>query len=313
MARRTRRGPRLGRAVLLLLLGLALGADCVASDRPLLASVDGALHLLPNLREDALPGGLRGAALSRALGEDDWALWPPVRHAPDAVRGAGGALEVLAPPSREHWLGTDDRGRDVLARLVHGARTTLALAALAALFALLAGGTLAVAAARFARLDRPVVLACDAVAAVPAVLFAVAAQGLVGAASLAGVAALIALPRAAELGRVVRASLRSALAAPYCEAARSAGASPGRVVLRHALPASVPAVRVAVALTAATAVLAEAALGFLGFGAPPPTASWGELLAQAHAHDLRWWLALPPGLVVVACAASLDALAQPRD
>jgi peptide/nickel transport system permease protein len=84
------------------------------------------------------------------------------------------------------------------------------------------------------------------------------------------------------------------------------------VVVRHALPQVAPQLRVAAALTAATAVLAEAALSFLGFGAPAPAPSWGELLQQAHRNQLRWWLALPAGLAVAAVTAALNGLAQPR-
>ena len=104
-----------------LVLGLALFADCIASERPILLRYEGATYLLPNVIDYEELRGLEGDRLRERMTRDDWALWPPVRRGPTAVR-TGGELEPLAKPSSEHWLGTDDRGRDVLARLVHGAR-----------------------------------------------------------------------------------------------------------------------------------------------------------------------------------------------
>ena len=302
---------RLPVAVLGVAALLALGADCVASDRPLVLSLDGELYLLPNVFAYDDLAGVRGVALRERMDDDDWALWAPIRHAPDDVRGERGTIAVLASPSAEHWLGTDDRGRDVAARLVHGARQSLALAALAALLAGLAGLGLALVAVRAGPIPTAGALAaCDAIAAVPPLLAVVAVQGLVGHAGLVLAAVLIAAPRAADLARLTIAGLRATLVEPWCEAARAAGATPGRVIRRHALPHAAPVIGVAIATTAATAVLAEAALAFVGFGAPPPTASWGELLAQATAHDLRWWLAVPAGLAVTVLAAALFAVAE---
>jgi peptide/nickel transport system permease protein len=143
------------------------------------------------------------------------------------------------------------------------------------------------------------------------VLAVIATRGLLDTRGLFAVVVLIALPRGADTARLVRAGLRAALAAPFVEAARATGAGRLRVLIGHALPQAAPAIATAAALTAATAVLAEAALGFLGVGAPPPTPSWGELLAQASANDLRWWLAVPAGALVTLVAAALLALARP--
>jgi hypothetical protein len=104
---------------------LAIAAPLLAGDRPIAASLDGALSWRPS------------AAQAAAMGPEDWALWPPL-PAPGAVRDRG-VLAPLAPPSARHWLGTDDRGRDVVARLLHGARASLGLAALAAALATAVG------------------------------------------------------------------------------------------------------------------------------------------------------------------------------
>ena len=280
--------------VVALLAAVAVGADFVAADRPIAYAEDGEVTWLANL-DDVEP---RGDRLRARLGPDDWALWPPIPYGPIEVR-TGGRLAPLAPPSGEHLLGTDDRGRDVAARLVHGTRTTAIVAGGAAALALALGLALALAAVRLGgAAGRAILVACDAIAAAPPVLTVIAAAGLAGARGLGAIVVLIAVPRAADTARLAAAALRRALVEPFADAARAAGAAPARVLLRHALPQLAPLLAAATALTAATAVLSEAALAFLGAGAPPPTPSWGELLAQATANDLRWWLAWPAGLAI---------------
>ena len=288
---------RLALAWLVALAALALVADCVASDRPLAYARGGDVHVLPN-------AGPRGDALRATLGPDDWALWPPIAASPVDVRTAG-ELAPLAPPSHAHRLGTDDRGRDVAARLVHGARTSLTAAAIAAALATALALLLALAAVRAGgALEAAILALCDVLAAAPALLAVIAIGGLTGARGVAALALLVAIPRAADTARLVAASLSSTLAEPFVAAARAAGASPARVLLRHALPHAASTVAAAAAITAATTILAEAALSFLGLGAPPPTPSWGELLAQASQHDLRWWLGVPAGLATTLTTAA---------
>lgn len=232
-------------------------------------------------------------------------------HGPTRTRTAHG-VEVLRPPSERHWLGTDDRGRDVAARLAHGARTSLAVAA-GALALALAAGTAAGAAAAASRtriVDGAVVGACDLLASLPALVLVVAAQGLIGRASLASLIVLVALPRAGDVARIARAEVRRALALSFVEAARSAGASTWRIVLRHALPHAAPQLAVAAAVTLSSAVLSEAALTFLGFGVPEPTPSWGELLRQAQHTGLVWWLAVPAGAAIAFVTLCANALAD---
>ena len=303
------------RAALLVVVAFALVAvlaDCLAADRPLAMRRGGELYLAPCWIDHPDLAGLRGEALSATLDEGDWALWPPVRFSPTQVR-TGGAIDRLEPPSPAHWLGTDDRGRDVFARLIHGARSTLELAAAVALFALALGLSLALAGAYAGGLVTAAVAAlADSAVAIPAIVLVVAAQGLWGGASLAAVAGLLAIPRSAEIASIATAGLSRALVQPYCLAARASGAGRARVLFRHALPNTWPQLLVATAVTASITVLAEAALSFLGFGTPPPAASWGELLAQAHANGLRWWLLVPPGLAVILLAGALGRLGIQR-
>lgn len=291
---------RLALAWLALVALAAIAADLLASDRAIVARTDAGVAWRP---------AARGDALRAQLGPDGWAVWPPIAADPIAVR-TDGALVILAPPSARHRLGTDDRGRDVAARLIHGARTSAALGAGAAALATLLGLGLALAIALGPpRLRAPALALCDAIASAPALLVTLAAAALVGHRGLIALAVLIAVPRGADTARLIAAQLTAELAAPYVVAARGLGATPARVLVRHALPAVWSALAIAAAITGATAVLSEAALSFLGLGPPPPTPSWGELLAQATQHELRWWLSVPAGLAATLTAAALFALA----
>ena len=294
-------------AILIAFAMVALLAEFLASDRPIALHQGGDTSWFLNLRD----GEPRGDRLRAQLGADDWALWPPLAHDPVEVRTEG-VLAPLEPPGARHALGTDDRGRDVAARLVHGTRTTALVAGGVALLALLLGVGLALAATAWRAAGRAILVACDAVAATPPVLTVIAAAGLVGARGLLPVIVLIAIPRAADTARLAAAALHAALAEPFVDAARAAGASPARVLVRHALPQTRTLLASATALTAATAVLSEVGLSYLGAGAPPPTPSWGELLAQATANDLRWWLAAPAGVAITLATWALLTFSRPR-
>jgi peptide/nickel transport system permease protein len=304
-------GRRVAIAVLMASLAVAAAADFLAAEMPLVLRWRGSTYWLANLIDYPDLRELDGSTLTSRLTAHDWALWAPVRYGPEQVR-SGRGLQILRPPDRQHWLGTDDRGRDVAARLVHGTRATALVALGTALVAVLVGMALALAAVRWGPVvDALVVGSCDVVAAVPALILVVAAQGLLGRMGLGVAIALLAIPRAADIARIGRASLNAALAEPFCEAAHALGASRARVVVRHAWPHVVAPVKIAAGLTAVTAILSEAALSFLGFGVPAPQASWGELLRQAHENDLRWWLAIPAGLAVTVLVAACNSVAQP--
>lgn len=296
------------RGILTVFVFVALFADCLAGDSPILMSKDGELHVLSGASAADGVLELRGQELSQALERDDWALWPALRWGPSGVRSFG-QVEVLEEPSSVHWLGTDDRGRDVASRLVHGARLSMRLAVGCALLSCLLGALLALAAASRSWLDSVVLSTCDAIAAVPPLLAVLVVGGLVGGQSLWALLVLIAIPRSAVTARVVRDGLHSALAQPFCESARAVGCSHARLLLRHALPQCGRQLRVAASLTASTAVLAEVALSFLGLtaGADP---SWGELLRQAHENGLLWWLLVPAGVLTSLLSWALGRIAQ---
>ena len=212
----------------------------------------------------------------------------------------GGISAVLAPPSHAHWLGTDDRGRDVAARLVHGARVALLVGPLAVALYVLFGVAVGVAAALGRRTDFAVGRVVEIGLMFPTLLLLLAIQGVTSSTSLAEVALAIAITQWPYVARLTRAEALRVAALPHVEAARAVGAGRLRILAVHILPLAVTPALTAAAFGIGQAVLFETALTFLGFGVPPPTASWGELLAQAQASGLAPWLLLPPTVAVAA-------------
>jgi peptide/nickel transport system permease protein len=306
---RRRRGARIGLLLLLALALTAAGADLLASDLPLAARVGGRLYVLPCLTHpDALLGDDHFTlAARRAPG--DWAVATPVPYGPLAQH-PGGATLVLDPPSRAHWLGTDDRGRDVLARLIHGTRVALGVGPLSVAIYLLIGLCVGVASAFGRGTDLALGRLIEIGLTFPTLFLLLAIQGLTSTASLAEVGVAIALTQWPHIARLTRAEALRAAVSPHVEAARAVGASRLRIALLHIAPLAASPALVAAAFGVAQAVLFETALTFLGFGVPPPRASWGELLSQAQASGLKYWLLLPPTTAIALTVLTFNLLSD---
>lgn len=303
-------GARAGLAWLCGLVLVALAADLVASDLPLACRRQGRLYLLPCLTH---PAALDREAPPAA---DDWLLPTPIPFGP-LEQHPHGVTDVLAPPSRAHWLGTDDRGRDVAARLVHGSRVAVVVGPIAVALYVLLGIAVGALASLGRAADLVLGRAIEVGLLFPTLLLLVAVQGLTSSLSLAEVTLAIALTQWPHIARLTRAEALRVATLPHVEAARALGAGRARLLRRHVLPLALAPVATAAAFGVGQAVLFESALTFLGFGVPPPTASWGELLAQAQASGLRPWLLWPPSLaialVVLACNLVGDGLRRATD
>lgn len=214
---------------------------------------------------------------------------------------------MLQPPSAEHLLGTDDLGRDVLSRLLHAGRVSLGLA-LAVAASSVAIGALAGGAAGLigGRLDRTVSAVVDTLLAIPPLALAMVASAFV-ALDLGRLTLILALVSWPGVARLTRAQVLSLREREFVEAARAAGAGWLRLLLRHLLPNALAPLAVAGTLLVATAILVESALSYLGFGLPPPTASWGGMLNEAQLwFQEAPWLAVFPGLAITLAVASVN-------
>ena len=223
----------------------------------------------------------------------------------------------LRPPSWKHPFGTDELGRDVAARTLHGARVSVAAGLLASALALLLGASLgATAGWAGGAADRGVLFLVNVVQALPALVLVVAGASFLPPSFLVA-AVLIALTGWTDTARIVRAEARKIREAPFVDAARAAGASAPRLVLVHVLPHALPPALALLPYVLGAAVLTEAALSFLGLGAPPPEASWGRALAEArNLLPGAWWCVLPPAaalFLLVLSARRLGDAAASRD
>jgi len=228
-----------------------------------------------------------------------------VPYAPDRIDLA----RLRQPPSAAHWFGTDELGRDVLARVLHGARVSLAVGLLSAL---VAGGSGIVigGAAGYAggSVDSLLMRMTDAMLAVPRLPLLMIASAFVQP-SVPLLVLLIGLAGWMETARVVRAEFRTLRSRGFVESARALGAGHARLVARHLLPNAAQAAIVSITLAVARGILLESALSFFGVGVRPPQASWGNMLYQSQAAlATEPWLALAPGLFILLTTASVNTL-----
>jgi len=215
----------------------------------------------------------------------------------DPLRGS--LTNSLRAPSREFWLGTDVQGRDLLARLLFGARLSLAVGLVSQTVASLIGVALGLMAGYYGRwVDGALMRLADVTLAFPSLLLLIAIAAAVNP-SLPVVFVVIGLVGWAGMARLVRGEVLTLRVREYVQAARALGASDARIVWRHLLPGVLAPVIVAATLGVGGAIMAEAALSFVGLGARPPTPSWGAMVADGR--DLLRvapWVSLMPGLAI---------------
>lgn len=232
-------------------------------------------------------------------------------------------LARFEPPSVAHPLGTDDLGRDILLRLLYGARVSLAVGIAAALAAALIGTAAGLFAAwRGGVADALVMRLADFMLALPAlpllVLLAAADPSRIGlpargeaAGDVLRIVVILAAFGWVGVARLARAAALAALSRDHVRAARALGATEARILARHVLPALLPPVAVATALAVAGAILAESTLSFLGLGISPPAPSWGNMLANAQELVFSApWAAVWPGLAIMATVAGCTLVAD---
>jgi peptide/nickel transport system permease protein len=215
----------------------------------------------------------------------------------------------FAPPGAEHWLGTDENGRDVLARLILGGRVSFAIAIVGALLTVLIASVVGVVAGYFGGVvDNAIMRLTDGLMSIPTFFLVMVIVALWGPSATVLIVAL-ATTRWMGVARLVRAEVLRAKNMEYVTASVGLGASDFRIMLRHLLPQAVPSLVVATTINVGVVMLVEAGLSFLGVGILPPTPSWGNMLTASQYY--MWiapHLAIYPGMMIFLSVLSFNAL-----
>jgi peptide/nickel transport system permease protein len=215
--------------------------------------------------------------------------------------------EALQAPSSQHWLGTDELGRDLLSRIIHGAPISLRVGLIAVAIAGSVGVILGTIAGYYGGLlDEGIMRAVDIVMAFPGMLLALTIITVLGP-GLFNVMIAVGIGSIPSFTRVSRAETLSVRSQDYVQGARVVGCSDARILLLHILPNVLPSIIVLATLRVATAILSAAGLSFLGLGAQPPTPEWGAMLNTARTYLRRgWWFFTFPGLAIMITVLSMN-------
>jgi peptide/nickel transport system permease protein len=296
--------------ILVTFIGCALFADMLASSQPLLLYFRGHLYLFPNLFHPAKLRIYDNELLLTYLRPGDWAVLPIV---PWGYNGHD-LSHVLSAPDAAHWLGTDSSGRDVLARVLHGARVSLIVGILSVCVLIVVGVTMGTVAGYFGGiLDVILMRLLEIVHSIPTILLLITLLAVLspeGYGAVVAMTVVIGLVWWTDVARLVRGEILRVKELDYVQAARAQGAGTARLIFAHVLPNSSSPVLVSGTFALAAAILVEGALSFLGFGIPDDMASWGGLLNEVRSNVEAWWLALFPGAAIFATVTAFNLLGE---
>jgi peptide/nickel transport system permease protein len=314
---RKNRVAMVGLGIVLILFAIAISADFLANDRPLVMRYEGELRF-PIIRGYAVRLGLVSSDpqfqnvrfklfADRNFGEDDWAIFPPIRYSPDETN----LLANIRPPSGEHFLGTDDLGRDVASRMVHGSRVSLSVGFVAVSIYVAIGLVVGALAGFYGGIvDVIASRLIEIMLTIPTFFLIITAMAFLRP-SVFNIMVVIGLTGWPTVARLTRGEFLKLKSQDYVIASRALGAGDMRTIVYHVLPNAVAPVFVAATFGVATAILVESTLSFLGFGVPPTQASWGLILNSARPLlPSGWWLTLFPGLAIFLTVTSYNLVGE---
>jgi peptide/nickel transport system permease protein len=214
---------------------------------------------------------------------------------------------TFQPPSREHWFGTDNFGRDIFSRIAHGARVSLQVGIVVVSISLIAGVTLGAISGYFSAIvDNFIMRTIDILLAIPNILLAIAIAAALRP-GLTSVMIAVGISSIPAFARIVRASVLSLREQEFIEAARSIGSSNFRIITKHILPNCMAPIIVQATMSMATAIALAASLSFIGIGIQPPVPEWGAMLAESRRFIRdHWHMVLFPGLAVASIIFGLN-------
>lgn len=312
-----------GLATVAVLAAVALFADFIAGDRPLVLVWDGEVYspvlkgYLVDLGLAQWPPEFRNRKFKKLIELDarrpfetrhlGWVLFPPIPYSPNDYD----LNYVITPPSWEHWLGTDDTGRDLMSRLIHGTRISLSIGVVAVGIYVTIGLVLGALAGYFGGwVDVLISRLIELMICFP-VFFLIIAIVAYLPQSIYNIMVVIGVTGWAGVARLVRGEFLKVRTLDYVAAARALGFRTPRIIFRHVLPNALAPVYVSATFGAAAAILVESSLSFLGFGVPPNVPSWGSVLAKARELlPSGWWLTTFPGLAIFITVTALNLVGE---
>ena len=214
----------------------------------------------------------------------------------------------MMAPNPQHWMGTDQFGRDILSRVLHGARISLQIGFMVALITAASGVLIGATSGYFRRLDGPIMRLMDAFMAFPSIILAIAISSVLGA-SVVNVVIALSIAATPHTARIVRASVMVVREMEFVEAARALGAGHTRILLRHILANAMAPLMVRMTYVFAVAILNEAVLSFIGVGPPPTAPTFGAIIANGRDFIVAApWITVAPGLAILVSVLGLNLL-----
>lgn len=306
-----------GLVIVLLLFAVASLADLIANDKPLLMKYQGELYS-PVLKQYAVSLGLTQwephfqnvkykEFVSDHFTEGDWAIFPPIKFSPNDID----LQSTIRPPSGQNWLGTDDIGRDIASRMVHGSRVSLSVGFVAVAIYVAIGLLVGSLAGYYGGvIDIVVSRLIEIMLTIPAFFLIITVVAFLPQ-SIFNIMVVIGITSWPTIARLTRGEFLRTKALEYVIAAHAIGASDFRTIFRHVLPNSLAPIFVAATFGIASAILVESTLSFLGFGVPPSTASWGSILSSSrNLLPSGWWLTAFPGLAIFVTVTSYNLVGE---
>jgi len=280
-----------GGSIILILFLMALFAPFLANNKPIIMKYHGQIYF-PVFKEYV---EFRNLDFIDILPSADWVLMPPIPYSPVS----NNLDDTLQQPSKKHWLGTDENGRDVTARMIYGAQVSLKVGFVAVGISLLIGVYLGSLAGYYGGwVDNLISRFIEIMMCFPFFFLVLAVMAFLEP-GINKIMVVIGITSWTGMARLVRGEFLKIKNEEYVMAAKALGMSDFKIIFRHILPNAIAPVLVSATFGVASAVLVESALTFLGFGVQIPTPSWGEILSQGERYlQIGWWLALFPGIAI---------------
>lgn len=284
-----KRAARIGLLTLTVLLLVAVFADVLASDLPIVCQTSKGVSFAPAVTHSITHDEARTAS---------WAIRPLIYYGPNSVDPS---VQSPSPPSLTsgHLFGTDQHGRDVCARVIHGTRTTLTFALFSVVVFIVVGATLGAASGFFGgAVDGLFSRIVETMTAFPTLVLVLGIQASLAKPSVVTLFAAVCFTRWTEVARLVRAEVMLVGTRDYVVAAKALGASPIRILVRHVIPNAWAPIVVSAAFGLASVILVEASVDFLHASGDTRSPSWGETLSEVRNHPGAWWLFLFPAAIL---------------